>query len=121
MDNWTQGRAACFHVQISGFSLDSCRNVVGVTIEKGLGRAGGDGEGLLAGRARGVCRATGQVPPARWPGASWPRAVCLGSAASAQPETRLLRTATAAFPARMPSPGLPCRVYPCTVTHPWEN
>lgn len=122
MDNGTQGRAACFHVEISDFSLDLCRNVVGVTITKGLGRVGGDGEGLLAGE-RGVFA----VPPgkyrlrARRPGASWLRAVCLGSAASAQPETRLLRTATAAFPGRMPSPGLLCRVYPCTVTHPWEN
>lgn len=54
---------------------------MGVTTETGLGRVGGDSEGLPAGRAGALA-----VPPAkcrlrgRRPGASWPRAVCLGSA-----------------------------------------
>lgn len=40
-----KGRAARFHLGISGFSLDLCRNAMGVTAETALGRVGGDGEG----------------------------------------------------------------------------
>lgn len=98
-----------------------------VTIETGLGPHGGAGEGLLAGRpSDGVFAVLqGEVLPrsvlalARCQLAA--AAVSLGSAASAQPETELLCTGTAGFPGRMPSLGLPCRVYRCAMTHPWKN
>lgn len=63
MDKRTQGRAPCFHVEISGFLSDLCRNVMGVTTKTGLGRVGGAGEGLPAGRARGAGSASGEVSP----------------------------------------------------------
>lgn len=58
-----------------------------VTIETGVGRPGGDGEGLLPQR-RGVCSARGSAVPAGCQLAT--AALSLGSAASAQPETELL-------------------------------
>lgn len=93
---------------------------MGVTTETGLGRVGGDSEGLLAGR--GVGSATREVSPARAPAGCQLAPRCL-------PWLRRQRStrnppaprSTAAFPGTMPSPGLPCRVYPCALTHPWEN
>jgi len=92
---------------------------VDVTREPGLGPHGGDSEGLLTER-RAVCSAPrGILTPAGCQLAA--AAVSLGSAASAQPETEPLRRGTAGFPGRMPSPGLPCRVYRRGLTHPWKN
>lgn len=97
------------------------------TTETGLGPHRGDSEGLLAGRPSGGVFAVlqGEVSPRSVLAPAGCQlaaaAVSLGSAASAQPETELLCTGTAGFPGRMPSLGLPCRVYHRAVTHPWKN
>lgn len=98
-----------------------------VTTGMGLGPHGGDSKGLLAGRLsdgvfsvlQGEVSPRSVLTPAGCQLAA--TAVSFGSAASAQPETKLLCTGTAGFPGRMPSLGLPCRVYRCTMTHPWKN
>lgn len=98
-----------------------------VTREMGLGPHRGNSEGLLAGRPsegqfavlQGEVSPRCVLAPAGCQLAA--AAVSLGSAASAQPETELLCTGTAGFPGRMPSLGLPCRVYHCAMTHPWEK
>ena len=98
-----------------------------VTVETGLRPHGGDGEGLLAGRLSNRVFAVlqGEVSPRSVLAPAGCQlaaaAVSLGSAASAQPETELLCTGTAGFPGRMPSLGLPCRVYRRAVTHPWKS
>lgn len=63
MDKGTQGRAARFQFGISCFSLDLCRNVMGVSTEAALGRVGGAGEGRWQCHRGSVARArAGRVP-----------------------------------------------------------